>query len=232
MPVRDMRDVRVVVPMHNEAPVVADVVADLLRFFPSVVCVDDGSTDDGARVARAAGATVLRHATNLGQGAALQTGISFALQQPGTAYVVTFDADGQHDPTDAVRMVELACTEDVDVVLGSRFLGESPAPVPGLRRLVLRGGVAFTRLTTGLRLTDTHNGLRVLSRRAAEDLDIRLRGMAHASELLQHVAQAGLSYREVPVSVRYTEYSRAKGQSSLNALNIVYDLFVDRLYAS
>ena len=231
MPVGDMRDVRVVVPMHNEAPVIADVVAGLLRYFPSVVCVDDGSTDGSAAIASRAGATVLRHATNLGQGAALQTGISFAVQQPGTAYVVTFDADGQHDPTDAARMVEVARADDVDVVLGSRFLGASAA-VPGLRRAVLRGGVAFTRLTTGLRLTDTHNGLRVLSRRAAKDLDLRLRGMAHASELLQHVAQAGLAYREVPVSIRYTDYSRAKGQSSLNALNVVYDLFVDRLYAS
>jgi glycosyltransferase involved in cell wall biosynthesis len=231
MPVRDMQDVRVVVPMHNEAPVIADVVTGLLRYFPRIVAVDDGSTDGSAGIARQAGATVLRHALNLGQGAALQTGISFALEQPGAAYVVTFDADGQHDPTDAVRMVELARAEAVDVVLGSRFLGAA-AGLPGLRRTVLRGGVAFTRLTTGLRLTDTHNGLRVLSRRAAENLDIRLRGMAHASELLQHVAQSGLSYREAPVSIRYTDYSRAKGQSSLNALNIVYDLFVDRLYAS
>jgi glycosyltransferase involved in cell wall biosynthesis len=226
-----VEDVCVVVPMHNEAPVIGGVLAGLLRCFPRVVCVDDGSTDASAAIARSAGATVLRHATNLGQGAALQTGIDFALQQPGTEYVVTFDADGQHDPVDAVRMVELARADGVDVVLGSRFLGAA-SPVPGLRRVLLRGGVAFTRLTTGLRLTDTHNGLRVLSRRAAWDLDIRLRGMAHASELLQHVASEGLGYREVPVSIRYTDYSRAKGQSSLNALNIVYDLFVDRLYAS
>jgi glycosyltransferase involved in cell wall biosynthesis len=226
-----VRDVYVVVPMHNEAPVIAGVVAGLLRSFPHVVCVDDGSTDACGDIARNAGATVLRHPTNLGQGAALQTGISFALGRPGTAYVVTFDADGQHDPADAVRMVELARADAIDVVLGSRFL-EASGSVPGLRRALLRGGVAFTRLTTGLRLTDTHNGLRVLSRRAARDLDIRLRGMAHASELLQHVADEGLSYREVPVSIRYTEYSRAKGQSGLNALNIVFDLFVDRLYAS
>lgn len=231
MPVRDVHDVRVVVPVHDEAPVLAGVLVDLLRRFPSVVCVDDGSTDGSAGIARRAGATVLRHATNLGQGAALQTGISYVLQDPATAYVVTFDADGQHDPADALRMVEVAAADDIDVVLGSRFLEGSDA-VPALRRTLLRGGVAFTRATTGLRLTDTHNGLRVLSRRAAQGLDLRLGGMAHASELLQQVAQAGLGYREVPVSIRYTDYSRAKGQSGLNALNIVYDLVVHRLYAS
>jgi glycosyltransferase involved in cell wall biosynthesis len=226
-----VEDVCVVVPMHNEAPVIGGVLASLLRCFPQVVCVDDGSTDASADIARSAGATVLRHATNLGQGAALQTGISFALQHPGTAFVVTFDADGQHDPLDAARMVELARGDGVDVVLGSRFL-ETSAPVPTLRRLLLRGGVAFTRLTTGLQVTDTHNGLRVLSRRAARHLDIRLCGMAHASELLHQVASMQLRYREAPVSISYTDYSRAKGQSSLNAVNIVCDLFVDRLYAS
>jgi glycosyltransferase involved in cell wall biosynthesis len=182
-------------------------------------------------VASAAGAVVLRHATNLGQGAALQTGISFAMRAPGTSYVVTFDADGQHDAADAARMVALARSEAVDVVLGSRFLGVA-SDVPPLRRALLRGAVAFTRATTGLRLTDTHNGLRVLSRRAVLDLDIRLSGMAHASELLHHVASRGLAYREVPVSITYTDYSRAKGQPGLNALNVVFDLFVHRLYAS
>lgn len=227
----DLDDVCVVVPMHNEAAVIGGVLAGLLRDFPRVVCVDDGSTDTGAAIAQAAGATVLRHATNLGQGAALQTGITFALSQPRTAYVVTFDADGQHDPADAVRMVRLARSQHVDVVLGSRFLQDGAA-VPPLRRLLLRAGVAFTRMTTGLRLTDTHNGLRVLSRRAAKHLDIRLPGMAHASELLQHVANERLRHLEAPVSIRYTNYSLAKGQSGLNALNIVYDLFVDRLYAN
>jgi glycosyltransferase involved in cell wall biosynthesis len=224
-------DVCVVVPMHNEAPVIGGVVAELLAAFPQVVCVDDGSSDTCAQVARSAGATVLRHATNLGQGAALQTGLTFALRRPETAFLVTFDADGQHDAADAVRMVQLARTDDVDVVLGSRFL-ESSSSVPPARRALLRAGVAFTRVTTGLRLTDTHNGLRVLSRHAAVSLDLRLSGMAHASELLHQVAARGLTYREVPVSISYTDYSRAKGQSSLNALNIVYDLFVDRLYAS
>lgn len=224
-------DVCVVVPMHNEATVVADVVAGLHRHFRHVVCVDDGSADGSASVARSAGATVLRHATNLGQGAALQTGVSFALARPDTSFVVTFDADGQHDAGDAARMVAVARAEAVDVVLGSRFLTRG-SEVPVLRRVLLRGAVAFTRATTGLRLTDTHNGLRVLSRRAVVDLDLQLAGMAHASELLHHVATRRLNYRELPVAIAYTDYSRAKGQPGLNALNVVFDLFMHRLYAS
>jgi glycosyltransferase involved in cell wall biosynthesis len=216
--------------MHNEAAVIQEVLAGLRARFPVVVCVDDGSTDGTADLAAETGVTVLRHATNLGQGAALQTGITFALRATRCRYLVTFDADGQHDPDDALTLVQAAERDGVDVVLGSRFLGVAP-DVPPLRRALLRGGVAFTRLTTGLRLTDTHNGLRALSRDAARRVDMRQRGMAHASEILQIVAAEGLSYREVPVSVCYTAYSQAKGQSGLNALNIVFDLLMQRLYA-
>jgi glycosyltransferase involved in cell wall biosynthesis len=221
----------VVVPMHNEATVIGPVVTGLLRHFPRVVCVDDGSTDGSPEVARAAGATVVQHALNLGQGGALQTGLRHALRSTSAGYLVTFDADGQHDPLDAVRMVETARRNRLDVVLGSRFLAAAE-DVPPVRRMLLRAAVLFTRLTTGLRLTDTHNGLRVLSRQTALDMEIRLPGMAHASEMLHHVAAHGLRYQEVPVSIAYTEYSRSKGQSGLNALNILFDLFVHRVYAS
>jgi glycosyltransferase involved in cell wall biosynthesis len=224
-------DVCVVVPMHNEATVIGEVVAGLLQHFSLVVCVDDGSTDASADVARLAGAVVVRHGVNLGQGGALQTGIRHALERTRASYIVTFDADGQHDPLDALRMVETARTHGLDVVLGSRFLG-SAGKVPAPRRLLLRAAVAFTRLSTGLRLTDTHNGLRVFSRQAALEVDLRLPGMAHASEVLHHVAAKRLRFQEVPVSIAYTEYSRAKGQSGLNALNIAFDLFVARVYAS
>lgn len=224
-------DACVVVPMHNEATVIAAVVRDLLGRFGTVVCVDDGSADGSAAAARAAGAEVVRHAINLGQGAALQTGFRHALAGTDAAWFVTFDADGQHDVADAVHMVGTARSDDLDVVLGSRFLGAA-LDMPRGRRTLLRAAVTFTRLSTGLRVTDTHNGLRVLSRTAAQDLEIRLRGMAHASEILHHVADRGLRYAEVPVRIAYTEYSRAKGQSGLNAVNVLCDLFLQRLEPS
>jgi hypothetical protein len=88
---------------------------------------------------------------------------------------------------------------------------------------VLKAAVAFTRATSGLRISDTHNGLRCFSRRAAERIDIRLDRMAHASELLDQIRAMNLPLTEVPVHIRYTAYSRAKGQRSTNAIRIMLD---------
>ena len=222
----------VVIPMHNEARVITDVVRGVRARFQLVVCVDDGSADDCAALARAAGAHIVRHPTNLGQGAALETGIRYALERLGVSYVVTFDADGQHDVDDAEAMVRVAQEQDVQAVLGSRFLTTGQCDVPRARRLLLKAAVQFTRGTTGLRVTDAHNGLRVLRRDAAQQLRLRLHGMAHASEILSQVARGGWSYVEHPVAITYTDYSRAKGQRSYNALNIVYDVMFDRLRAA
>lgn len=218
----------VVVPAYREAAVIADVVAVLRPHFGEVVVVDDGSRDSTGDVAAAAGATVLRHPVNLGQGAALQTGFEYAVSRPWVTHVLTFDADGQHDVEDALAAVELAVSSGVDLVLGSRFL-DPGARVPSLRRAVLRAGVVFSRWTTGLDLTDTHNGLRVLSRRAASSLRLRHHGMAHASEILEIAGREGWTYREISARVVYSDYSLAKGQSSLNAVNVLLDLAVDRL---
>jgi glycosyltransferase involved in cell wall biosynthesis len=221
-------DVVVVVPAYNEAGVLADVLNALHEHFSHVVVVDDGSHDGSADVARAAGAIVLRHPLNLGQGAALQTGFDYVVRHTDARYVVTFDSDGQHDPVDAVAMVGAARTSGVHVVLGSRTLGTAQHQPP-LRRAVLRLALLFTRATTGLPLSDSHNGLRVLSRQAVAVLRLRQRGMAHASELLMAIAGSGLTWVEHPVNITYTEYSLSKGQSNLNAFNVLYDLTVDRL---
>lgn len=221
----------VVVPMHNEGLVIGGVVHSLLEHFDLVVCVDDGSTDGSGPIARAAGALVLRHAINLGQGAALQTGITYAVNRTQADFVVTFDADGQHDPADALLMVQALVTCDADVVLGSRFLGATRSNIPQTRRVLLRLATTFTRATTGLPVTDTHNGLRVFTRAAARQLRIQNRGMAHASEVLSQIAALRCQVQEVPVTITYTEYSRAKGQTGLNAFNVLFDLFMQRLYA-
>lgn len=215
-------DTWVVVPLYCEASVIGDVVAGLRESFDHVVCVDDGSTDDSAAVARAAGAVVVRHAVNLGQGAALQTGLAYALRDPRTRSVVTFDADGQHRVVDAAAMVTRLHHEDLDVVFGSRFL-DRRTELDRLRRLVLRAAVVYTNRTTGLRLTDAHNGLRVLSRLGAQTLRIRHNRMAHASEIVHQVGHSDLRWAEHPVHVLYTDYSRSKGQSLLNSINILVE---------
>lgn len=213
-----------VVPLYNEAQVVGDVIRDSLAVFPNIVCVDDGSRDDSAAKAEAAGAVVVRHPINLGQGAALRTGLDYALQDPGADYFVTFDSDGQHRTEDALAMVQRLDAEPLDVVIGSRFLDGRTKPGL-LKRIVLRLAVLFEGFTTGVKLTDAHNGLRVLNRHAASAIRIDQNRMAHASEIVAEIGRTKLRYAEQPVHVIYTDYSRSKGQSLWNSVNILNDLF-------
>jgi glycosyltransferase involved in cell wall biosynthesis len=212
----------IVVPAHNEQRTIQKAVLALRRFCPNVVVVNDCSTDSTAALARAAGAHVVTHLINLGQGAALQTGITFALQR-GAGYLVTFDADLQHRPDEIPGLLNTLTKSGADFALGSRFLGKA-TNVDLPRKLVLKLAVLFTRLTTGLKITDTHNGLRAMTQRGASSLDIRQNRMAHASEILQQIAKSRLSYIEVPVTVDYTAYSKAKGQRLSNSVSILLEL--------
>lgn len=216
-------DACLVVPVFNEGPVVAEVLREALTVFGTVIAVDDGSVDDSAAQVASTGAVLVRHPINLGQGAALQTGFEAALSLEHVQYAVTFDSDGQHDVADADRMVARLRTGEADVVLGSRFLDGRTRPGL-LKRAVLWGAVRVTNAQTGTRLTDAHNGLRALNRRALEAVRLRQNGMAHASEIVEQLAAAGLRVVEEPVHIRYTDYSRSKGQSVLNAVNILTDL--------
>lgn len=209
---------------HNEADIVADVIAGVRRFTETIVVVDDASRDGTADVAARAGATVIRHMLNRGQGAALQTGIDFALAR-GAKFIVTMDSDGQHDAEDLPLLLAPLAAGSADVVLGSRFL--QPAnDIPLARRFTLRLAVLFTRLTSHVHVTDTHNGLRAFTRAAAARIRITLDRMAHASELLDQIRD--MRYVEVPVRVRYTEYSRRKGQRSIHALRVAFDYLIRR----
>lgn len=229
-----LETVWIVVPAYNEGSVIVSVAQEILGVFPNLVIVDDGSTDasgeatdDALGLAREAGAVVLKHPINLGQGAALQTGIEFALRR-GAKYIATFDADGQHRIEDVLSMLDMIRSSDLDVVLGSRFIGETIGMSLG-RRILLRAAVIFTKLTTGLKLTDAHNGLRLFARSGARKIHLYQNRMAHASEVLEQISKHRLKYAEIGNTVRYTEYSVAKGQRASNAINIVIDLFAGKL---
>ncbi len=209
--------------MFNEATVIAGVIADLLPEFPFVVCIDDGSSDDSVAVARSAGAHVVRHPINLGQGASLQTGFEFALADPLMTEVVTFDADGQHQVADAVGMVAKLRDDDLDIVVGSRFLDDRTTLTPA-KRLVLRTAARYTRITTGMALTDAHNGLRVIGRGLLAKIHLKQNRMAHASELIDQIGGNKAKWAEFPTHIVYTDYSKAKGQSLLNSVNILVEL--------
>lgn len=218
-------DTWVVIPVYNEGGVLATVLEETLATFPNVVCVDDGSSDGSAELVLGTGAHLVRHPVNMGQGAALQTGLEYARRRPGSRYFVTFDADGQHRLSDATAMVQLARTEDVDVVVGSRFLVDAGA-VPLLKRMILRTVAFLSPSGRRLGLTDAHNGLRVFTRPVVDDLRITMNGMAHASEIVSYLGRSSWRVQEAPVSIQYTEYSRTKGQSLLNGVNILFDLSV------
>lgn len=217
----------VVIAAYNEAPVIASVVAHVKRVGCCAVVVDDGSTDTTGAVAAEAGGVVVRHPINLGQGAGLQTGIEFALRE-GADVIVTFDADGQHRAADITVLIDALAKQDADFALGSRFLGASKNQ-PLLRRMLLKAAVSFTRLTTGLNVTDTHNGLRAMTRRGAGSINLHQNRMAHASEILHQISTSGLKYVEAPVTIEYSAYSLAKGQTFADTLMILIDLFARRL---
>lgn len=225
----DFSGICIVIAAYNEAGAIGAVLDDLNTAAPGaqVLVVDDASQDDTAAVARAHGARVLRHPINRGQGAALQTGMTWALRQ-NMQTIVTFDADGQHSPADLPAMIEPIRADDADIVLGSRFLNGAP-DMPALRRLTLRAAIVLTRVLSGLPVTDTHNGFRALSAAAARRINLRQDRMAHASEILDQIARSGLRYVERPVTVRYSDYSMAKGQRNRDAVKILLRVLMDKV---
>jgi glycosyltransferase involved in cell wall biosynthesis len=219
----------VIIPAYNEESIIGKVLKGVLNVSGHVIVIDDGSIDSTVRKVLDYPVTLLRHPLNLGQGAALQTGIDYALTLP-MDFIVTFDADGQHMAKEIPALVNVCQTGGYDVVLGSRFVsGGKAISILPKRRFMLKMATIFTRWTTGLTVTDTHNGFRVFTKHAASQIHINHNGMAHASEILSQIAQLKLKYTEAPVTIHYTAYSKKKGQSLLNAINILWDIWTARL---
>jgi polyprenyl-phospho-N-acetylgalactosaminyl synthase len=217
----------IVIPAYNEGAVLEEVLRHVLQTFPTVICINDGSKDNTAQAIANTKAVLINHPINMGQGAALQTGIEYALSLPHIEYIVTFDADGQHRVEDVLFMLSLAAKNDVDVVLGSRFLtGETK--ISTLKKVILKTVVLLNRLSGGLKLTDAHNGLRLFTRAGAQQIDITLADMAHASEIISIIKHKKMKYIEAPVTIDYTEYSKSKGQPMINSVNIASDIFMRR----
>ena len=221
-------DTWLIVPCYNEGTVIFDVLTHARETFPNIVAVNDGSRDDSAAQIRAAGAHLVNHPVNLGQGAAIQTGVEYARSQPGARYFVTFDADGQHQVKDVVRMVERLRAEPVDIIVGTRFAGQDNSQVPWIKRVVLKTVVLLSPRTKKLGLSDAHNGLRAFNKKVADEMNIRMNGMSHASEIVTMIDNNGWRVDEEPVDILYTEYSMSKGQSLINGVNILADGLVAR----
>ena len=213
-----------IVPIYNEATVIEDCIADLRTIFPNILVIDDGSTDGSASKAKKSGAQVLRHTFNVGQGLAISTGFKWVQRQNKFKNIVTYDGDGQHVAHDALRLVEELENNSLDIVFGSRFLGYEKSNTPPNKRIILKIVTKITNMLTGVKLSDSHNGLRALTVEASKSITLTQMGMAHASQIIGLTRQANLKYHEIPVNVLYTSYSRKKGQPILNGVNIIADL--------
>jgi glycosyltransferase involved in cell wall biosynthesis len=220
----------IVIAAYNEEKSIGDVIAALSHEgYKNIVVVDDGSADRTYDAASKRGVYAIRHIINRGQGAALKTGIDFAISK-GAEVIVTFDADGQHVPGDIKKMVSPILNGTSDVTLGSRFLAGGKTNISLLRRIYLKLGVLVFLVLYGIRLTDSHNGLRALSRRAAEAIEIKCDRMEHASEIVDQIKKKHLRYKEVPVEIRYTDYSLKHGQKYLtNSFNILFRMIFKKL---
>ena len=217
----------IVIPSYNEGAVIRQTILSLSNQY-EIVVVDDASRDD--TYARISDLPIyyLQHDINLGQGAALQTGMTFALQE-GADIVVHFDADGQHNAGDITRFIHELENTNADIILGSRFLREiDRTAIPPLRRILLQAGRFVNGMLTGLWLSDAHNGFRVMNRHALSSIQLRENRMAHATEILMQIKRQKLRYVECPTHIEYTEYSKVKGQRWQGSIDILVDVFINK----
>lgn len=215
----------VVLPAYNEEQKIGRVIRGLFEHgFENIVVVDDGSIDATSDQAKAAGATVLNHIINRGQGAALQTGNEFALQN-GAEIIVHFDADGQFNPKDIHLGIKKLIDDNLDIIFGSRFL-DNRSKVPFFKKyFILPIGRLINNWFTRLKLSDVHNGFRIMKRSAAEKIKITQDKMAHNSEIPRLVKEHGLRYDELPVEVIYYE----NGQGIFGGVKILLDLLIAKI---
>lgn len=217
-----------VIPAYNEEKSIGRVVKELKsKGYNNTVVVDDCSKDNTYKEAKKQRVAVLKHFINRGQGAALRTGTEYALKK-GAEFIVHFDSDGQHRVEDLPAMLKPVVKGEVDVSLGSRFLRKTKMPFS--RRFLLKGSVLVQWMFYGVKLSDAHNGFRVLSRKAAQKIRINSDRMEHASEIVEEIVKKKIKYREVPVTIRYTGYSMKKGEGSFfGALKILFKMVMRRL---
>ena len=222
-------DIFVIIPCYNEAAVIRNTVIEVLRHGYNVVIIDDSSKDNSKNELKGLPVYYLRHRVNLGQGAALQTGIDFALKK-GAKYFVTFDADGQHDSDDIPGMIALLEKEKADIVFGSRFLPGAKTNVSRSRSFALNLGRYINYFTSGILLSDSFNGMRIFSKPAAEKIKLTENRMSHPAQLLMLTAAGKLKYAEYPVAIHYSDYSKKKGLKNKDGIKILIEILLYKIF--
>lgn len=189
-----------IIPALNEEISIGSVVIGTKKHVDHVIVIDDGSTDNTAEIAKSAGAEVIKHARNMGKGEALKTGFRIA-KQNGTKIIVTIDADGQHDPNEIPKVIELISSKEADMVIGSRYLNGNS--IPYYRRIGQRILDRATNLNSGIKITDTQSGFRAFAMSTMPIFKFGQNGFSIESEMLTDAANAGLKIKEVNIGVRY-----------------------------
>ena len=215
----------IVIPAYNEAEVIQSVIKEIKSAgYENIVVVDDGSADDTkAKAKELIGKNALRHKLNRGKGGATKTGIE-AAKLLGADIIVTVDGDGQHDPKDIQKLIAPILENKADVVLGTRLI--DPTGMPLHKIIANHIGNFFTWYLFGLWVTDSQSGFRAYSRRAADLINTKADRYEYDSEVIREIYIYKLKYVEIPISVRYTEYSMGKVQKQgfINGLKTLYKM--------
>jgi len=219
----------IIIPAFNEAASIGKVIKDLLSSgYENIIVIDDGSVDKTAAIVKKFDILLVRHPVNMGPGAAIKTGIDFALLN-GAEIIVTFDAGGQHLAKDIYELIKPIIFNNAEITLGNRFLNKT-SKVPVFKRIILKAGALLMFLMYGILSSDSHNGLKAMSRSAASRIEIRSKGWEYCSEIIEEIMLKKIKYQEVPVTVKYTDYSIKKGQKIYNSFYIFSKMFVKWIF--
>ena len=204
-------DVYLLLPVFNEEETIGPIIKDLNKHFKNIVVVDDGSYDNTRNILETLDVYYLRHYLNLGQGAAISTGLQFISKIKGAKAVITLDGDGQHDNKDVIKFAEEILKCEKEIIFGSRFL-EHSQNIPIVKRLILKIICYITNKVSKVQLSDVHNGLKAIKVDSIEKINITIDRYGFESQIIHSVGKNNISYKELPTNVRYTTYSKKKGQ--------------------
>jgi glycosyltransferase involved in cell wall biosynthesis len=195
-----------ILPAFNEQKTIAEVILKTKKYVDRVIVVDDGSSDLTAEIAERLKVTVIRHKRNMGYGAALRSGLEYAMKL-NPAVVVILDADGQHDPKDIPRLIEPILRGEAAIVIGSRFIDKLKEKIPAYRKFGIRMITKLMKVLTYNNLTDAQSGFRAYNRKAIEKIQPSESGMGASIEILFKAKEYNLKVVEVPIEIRYGENS-------------------------
>ncbi len=216
--------VYIIIPAKDEEKRIGKVIHNTLSLgYQNIVVVNDGSSDNTASIAKAYGVTVLNHPINLGPGAATQTGITYALSQ-NAKYMITMDADEQHSPSDIESLCYTIENENVDVVIGSRFLNKNNK-IPITRIFYNKVGNVISYMVTGIYVTDSQSGMKAFSADFASKSSLKFNGFEFCIEIIRNIHTHKAKYTEIPIKVMYSKETLSKGQSIFSGFQMLARIF-------